>query len=242
MRIHLLGQPRSGTTYLFNVLRQYYATKQDIEFGNEPYNSNFRDNRFFHKHLQEFLNTPRCVIKNHTLHLVDMEQMGLLDDFNSAVDYTIVCWRQNIFELTASMCVSVHKNQWHAGEQDINPIYIGEHEFRNYWRGFYWETVKLKNNNYKLNVDKWINYDTLTRDVKQDWINIGLCWTDPSVMISFRSHTEISPPKHEIIKNYEDLRAYSETLCLEEERFNFKKGFKNGLVIKDNIIEDFTCN
>ena len=61
-------------------------------------------------------------------------------------------------------------------------------------------------------------------------------------MISFRSHTEISPPKHEIIKNYEDLRAYSETLCLEEERFNFKNDLKNGLVIKDNIIEDFTCN
>ena len=30
-------------------------------------------------------------------------------------------------------------------------------------------------------------------------------------------------------KNYEDPRAYSETLCLEEERFNSKKGFKNGL-------------
>ena len=99
------------------------------------------------------------------------------------------------------MCVSVHKNQWHAGEQDINQIYIGEHEFRNYWRGFYWETVKLKKQ--QLQVSMWTNGLTmihLPRDVKQDWINIGLCWTDPSVMISFRSHTEISPEKHEMIK------------------------------------------
>tara|TARA_B100000282_G_scaffold105386_1_gene74651 strand:+ start:7777 stop:8505 length:729 start_codon:yes stop_codon:yes gene_type:complete len=242
MRIHLLGQPRSGTTYLFNVIRQYYASKQHIEFGNEPFNSNFRDSRFFDEHINEIAKTKRCIIKNHTLHLEEMSEMGLMEDFNNLIDYTIVVWRRNIFELTASMCVSVTKNQWYAGEQDINPIYIGEHQFRNYWRGFYWETVKLKNNNYNINVDKWVSYDELTRDVKQDWLNLGMCMTDPAVIISFRSHTEISPPKHEIIKNYEDLRAYSEELCLQEERFNFKKKFSNGLVIKDNVIEDFTCN
>ena len=90
MRIHLLGQPRSGTTYLFNVIRQYYASKQHIEFGNEPFNSNFRDSRFFDQHIQDIGKTQKCIIKNHTLHLEEMSDMGLMEDFKNLMDYTIV--------------------------------------------------------------------------------------------------------------------------------------------------------
>ena len=47
MRIHpSLVNPRSGTTYHSMYLDNTMLPKQDIEFGNEPYNSNSRDNRF----------------------------------------------------------------------------------------------------------------------------------------------------------------------------------------------------
>jgi hypothetical protein len=52
MRIHLLGQARSGTTYLYNVIRQHFVTNQHVDFGNEPFNSDLRKTSTFQKKLE----------------------------------------------------------------------------------------------------------------------------------------------------------------------------------------------
>ena len=130
MRIHLLGQARSGTTYLYNVIRQHYVTKQQVDFGNEPFNSDFRDSSTFSEHLNLIAQTPRAIIKNHTLHLPQMPPEEL-DRLKELMDFTVVVWRPNIFELTASLCVSVTKDQWYANQQDIKPIKFGSHSTLN---------------------------------------------------------------------------------------------------------------
>lgn len=240
MRIHLLGQARSGTTYLYNVIRQHYVTKQHVDFGNEPFNSDFRDSSTFGEQLDLIAQTPRAIIKNHTLHLPQMPPEQL-DRFKKLMDFTVVVWRPNIFEVTASLCVSVTKDQWYASQQDIKPIKIDPMMFKMFWKGFYWETLKLKNNYYNIKVDKWVRYDELTRNTKQDWINIGLCMTDPMAIIDFPiEFTNISPPKEEIILNYEDLRTLSIELSQQQEVNWFGK--QDSLNIQENMIEDFTCS
>ena len=139
MRIHLIGQPRSGTTYLFNVVRQYHANQQNIDFGNEPFNPHLRDTTGFNNHLKEITNTSTCVIKNHTTHLDYMKQQGMYEQFDRCVDYSLCIVRKNIFDLTLSMCVSINKDQWY--KYNKTPIHIETELFQYFYSGFYWNKL-----------------------------------------------------------------------------------------------------
>lgn len=231
MRIHILGQPRSGTTYIFNVIRQYYVNQQEIEFGNEPFNDHLRDSANFQNHLDSIIQTPRCVIKNHTVHLNYMKEHNLLETFLNAIDHNVLIIRRNLFDLTCSMCVSINKDQWYDYETTGKQIEIEPELFEFFYSGFYWNTAKLKNNFYNIKFDTVIEYEKLIREPKLDWLSTGLCNTDPMALISFSSQTSISPPKDKIISNHKQLKL----LC---NKLDNDPQFDGGLTIRNNIIMD----
>ena len=228
MRIHIIGQPRSGTTYIFNVVRQYHANQQDIDFGNEPFNSHLRNSSKFRSHLTNIVDTSTCVIKNHTTHLDYMKQHNLYNEFCKAMDYTLCIVRKNLFDLTLSMCGSINKDQWYKYNQ--NPIEIETELFEHFYSGFYWNTVKLKDGVYG-NFDQIIYYENLIRTPRLDWSNLNICNTDPMALINFKSQTSISPAKEKMVSNYNELLDF----CFQLQ--NSSK-YDGGLIIKDNILQD----
>ena len=66
MRIQIIGIPRGGTSYIYDVVRRYHNPLQLVEFGNEPFHPTLYVNddtdvtNFYKKHINDIRNTFLC--------------------------------------------------------------------------------------------------------------------------------------------------------------------------------------
>ena len=110
MRIHILTNPRTGGTYLFDVI--YRAVTKNNNWSddfNEPFQDYDAPPYFFSEttekkiiriknEIQKIKMSPLCVIKNHLWMVLRLKDWGLLDEFlsliiadNRTINTKIVC-------------------------------------------------------------------------------------------------------------------------------------------------------
>jgi hypothetical protein len=222
MRIQIIGIPRGGTSYIYDVVRRYHNPLQTVEFGNEPFHPTlYVDDDtdvtdFYKKHITEIVKTPNCAVKNHVQHLLDLEQKNLLDDFRKSIDYNLVMLRRNIFDITLSSIVSTTQHEWFRYKKRVKKMEVELELFEHWWRGIYYDTLKIYQNQFKFDYNEIVYYENFTRTLRKDWSNLELCNTHYTVLADLKAVYTKAPAKEKVVKNYNELREYANQLRLND--------------------------
>lgn len=237
-RIQIIGTPRSGTTYLFATIGRYHNyVYPDSVFYAEPFNAHAQAQPFKTKFDSTFqlarypetfkdvcaeintraydiLSQPYCVVKNHVSHLPILGLSYTADfqqQFKDFFDYNIAIVREDVFDCAMSLAVSMITKEWvhydkTRTEQFMVPLPMFQH---------CWEMITKSNRDIITNVnhikyDEFKTYEQLDFWARKDWsdlkFNAGI---DIDSLPKVKSPVELSPPKRQVVLNYDDLYAYT---------------------------------
>ena len=228
MRIHILGIPRGGTSYMYDIVRRYHAPLQAVEFGNEPfhntlYNAEGQDLKLiFKKHIAKNRIQKRSVIKTHVQQIMSLDKCGQLGNFKHSTDYNIAIIRRNIFDVTLSSIVSTTQHEWHNYDNQVTPMEVELELFDHWWRGVYWDMLKIYQDQFKFNYDEVVYYDSFTRSLRKDWAGLKLCNTYFTCLADLKSYYDKAPPKETVVSNYQQLREFAHQLAARDEYSELK--------------------
>jgi hypothetical protein len=218
MRIQIIGIPRGGTSYIYDVVRRYHNPLQLVEFGNEPFHPTLYVNddtdvtNFYKKHINDIRNTNDCVVKNHVQHLLDLQQKGLLNSFRNNIDYNLVMIRRNIFDITLSSIVSTTQHEWFRYKKRVKKMEVELELFEHWWRGIYYDTLKIYENQFEFDYNEVVYYENFTRTLREDWSNTKLCNTYYKVLADLKAVYTKAPAKEKVVKNYQELIEFADKL------------------------------
>lgn len=223
MRIHILGVPRGGTTYLYDIVRRYHSPLQTVEYGNEP----FHPTLYYSKDVDldvayaDVIRVnklqKRSVIKTHVQHLIDLRERNLLDRFKSTVDYNVVIIRRNIFDVILSSIVSSEQDEWFKYNNEVTPIIVDTEMFKYWWKGIYYDTLRIYKNEFDIEYDEIVYYENFTRKLSRDWSNMKLCNTYYTSLVDLQSAHTKAPPKETVVSNYDELKQIALEYAKQEE-------------------------
>ena len=228
MRIHILGIPRGGTSYMYDIVRRYHAPLQTVEFGNEPfhdtlYNVEGQDLKLiFKKHIAKNRIQKRSVIKTHVQQIISLDKYGQLGNFKHSMDYNIAIIRRNIFDVTLSSIVSITQHEWHNYNNQVTPMEVELGLFEQWWCGVYWDMLKIYQDQFKFNYDEVVYYDSFTRSLRKDWAGLKLCNTYFTGLADIESSYDKAPPKETVVSNYQQLREFAHRLAARDEYSELK--------------------
>jgi len=229
-RVQLLSNPRNGSTYMGNVLREYIApvTKNirnslthppRFNFSNEPFRYGVHGERTVHLTDEyEFLRfgmdkikqLDKVVVKNHAVHLMSLEKHNLIDEFKSLNFYTIVLLRKDIFESSLSMTLSTIKGEW-LNYKDFTRLEIPVSEFTKHINSMINATERLVKNEYELKFNEIIYFEDLKFCARHDFANTKLCNVSKENLkkIEMPKSKYKSPEKKEVVINYDELYEFA---------------------------------
>lgn len=228
MRIHILGIPRGGTSYMYDIVRRYHAPLQAVEFGNEPfhntlYNAEGEDLKLiFKKHIAKNRIQKRSVIKTHVQQIISLNKYGQLGNFKHSMDYNIAIIRRNIFDVTLSSIVSTIQHEWYSYDNQVTPMKVELELFDHWWRGIYWDMLKIYQDQFEFNYNEVVYYDSFTRSLRKDWAGLKLCNTYFECLVDLKSYYDKAPPKETVVSNYQQLREFAHQLTARDEYSELK--------------------
>lgn len=222
MRILLLSAPRSGSTYLYEVLTAYCAPstlKKDLYRRNEFFNPNVRYlNRDFQTDLihaynfeiDNMLKKPNVVVKEHIAYLEDIKKQSpeLFDKFIGIFDYIIVLVRNNLFESTLSVVVSKMTGEWIHYSKNQSTVTVDKDFFTTYYHFQKNNNDKLINNVLGINYNEIVYYETLPKWPRATFASLALCNTDIEQLPKMRSKHPQAPKKIDVVENYNEIKQY----------------------------------
>ena len=108
-KLLICGQPRGGTTWVFNTFSKYdtrlqYNTAWDYEIGNETLDKT----NDIDKLLRAVANKKHFVSKLHARHFDNTRAMEYVDLF----DERMLLLRRDLFNSSLSLAISTVKNEW----------------------------------------------------------------------------------------------------------------------------------
>lgn len=219
MRIHILTNPRTGGTYLFDVI--YRAVTKNNDWNddfNEPFQDYDAPPYFFSetteekiirikKEIQKIRMSPLCVIKNHRWMLLRLKDWELLEEFLSLINYNILLVRQDIFESALSLSIAEHKNQWIL-YKDKNKIHIPLEKFKINFFNQYANTIALVNNEFKLHYDEIVFTDSIGNVTNETYNRLKVSKIFPCNDV-IDTIVKFAPKKKNIVKNYYQLKEHA---------------------------------
>lgn len=214
-RVCIFSIPRSGSTYLCDVLKTYVApetyeirhSKDGRMFGHEPFLPSDTPASTVPAVIDEFNNVKQFVMKLQFNELELINNSGFIDKFRSLNTYNIVLLRKDIFEAALSLLVAISKNEFinftNFDSVSIDPdslIYMIDFMLSG--------CDQLINNAYLLHTDEIIFYEDLVFTPKIDFENTQMYKQYPfPVEDCILDKCEYkAPPKESIVKNYIELK------------------------------------
>lgn len=214
MKIHIISNPRSGSTYLGHM---FAATLGSLKlYNNEPFvgfdpnSKTCQDDRYnwtidWQEKIASMMTDGDVAVKNHMSHLLHLDTLGLLNEFKCIkFDYTCALLRRNLVDTALSLALAQTNNQWSSDISDTS-ITLDKDVVTDAVHFIWQNTVDLIDNKYKLVIDDIVFYEDLTWDFKDDIKMI----TDRDIDVSLQwSSDRHFRPKKQIINNYLELYLY----------------------------------
>ena len=217
MLYELLSQQRSGSTYMFRVLKFYLGgvwKNKSIAKDNEPFNK-WEGEKFNPAatvtEIKKLITRQRnVVLKNHALHLHKLLELHptIYNDFIKIPRKRIVLLRHDQFQKTASSIVAKHYEIWVEQPANIKPIYVDPDIFRWTYKEIIDEYNVLKS--MITQDDLVIEYEHLTFWPRQDFYNLGLS-DQPFDSLPRFKETKKNKPKNETVTNLAELEHIYKT-------------------------------
>ena len=215
MLYEVISQPRSGSTYLYRVLRYYLGnSKINYRHTNEifaewhfgDWNNNRQDPAKVLNRLIQLHGSGNIAVKHHQVHL-DFFEQTFPDLYQKYIDLPrkrIVLIRDDVFEKTLSLMIAEHYDIWYEQIDELKPIRLDHDLFRTMYK----DTLIMHNRLYDVSTsaDLVINYNQLTFWPRKDFYNLGL-FND----IDFNSLPKAktitrNPPKKQTILNIDEIK------------------------------------
>lgn len=206
--IHLIGLPRSGTTYLSRVIQDYYSPESvaQVKIIRDDLNEPFSDTDIgaVDKFLEKLYQSEYpLVIKSHYCHLPNyIEKINQFDFYNIGLS------RKDIWETSLSLAIANQKNQWF--DYDTNSIKL-DIEFYDKWlRNCLGALDEFKQNKCNIDFDEIIYYEDLSLDPRTDFSKLKLCDKSIDNLQDIKLHKTFRPApcKKDIVLNYNQIRDY----------------------------------
>ena len=238
--IHLIGLPRSGTTYLFQLGRVAITHLQD-EIQQTLNTDRWSMNESFNvDHLQEPINIAhRChfvenntsplMIKSHIRHFTTLHNhVDILDRILLFDSFNIMLYRRNVIDTILSYALAVETDNWTV-YNDVCPVEINEHTLVDLAKFILTELDKLLRNPYNIKFDKIIAYEDLKNNLEEDTVLL-FDGTNIDYRIPTKMPIEIqqSPDKRTRITNYNEckqiIHSTLNTFRIENAVYNIENG------------------
>ena len=110
-KIHILSNPRTASTYLFQTINSYWFDLPHDEWRRD-FNEPYRHNTDVPAKTKSIKATPKCAIKNHVIDLEYCESHKPTMTMLRKADYTIALLRRDNFEAALSLATSVTTQDW----------------------------------------------------------------------------------------------------------------------------------
>ena len=214
-RVCIFSVPRSGSTYLCDVLKTYIApetyelrhSKDGRMFGHEPFLPGDTPAESIPLVIKEFDDVDRFVLKMQFNELELINNSVFIDKFRSLHTYNIVLLRKDIFEAALSLAVAIAKNEF-INFTNFDSIFIDPHSLI-YMINFMLSGYnQLINNEHQMHTNEIIFYEDLTFTPKQDFENTQMYKQYPfPIEDCVLDKCEYrAPPKESTVKNYLELK------------------------------------
>lgn len=214
-RICIFSIPRSGSTYLCDVIRTYVApitldmnhSKDGRSFGHEPFLPADTPPESIGSVIDEFNNLSTFAMKMQFNEIEHLFNNRFLDNFKSLNTYNILLLRRDVFEAALSLSVAIAKNEF-INFRNFDEIIIDQDMLR-YMIDFLLAGYnQLVNNVWNLTYNEIIYYENLVFIPKQDFENTQLYKSSPSVIQDcILDKCKYKAPSKELtVKNYRDLK------------------------------------
>lgn len=243
MKINIITNPRSGSTYFYNMLVLFYSPYQHFHMWNEPFNL---DTKSHGKNIDELLHEANMrteiVLKHHCTFFNFMEPYQLDKLKNMKNFYNIVLIRKDLLQTAISLAISTHKGEWTSYTD--TKITIPVDEFLKYLETIYVNTKEIINNKHGFKYDEIVYYENLKFNHNEDFNLTMLSKTyDYKKMRGYYPEINLykksdkikpAPDKENILENYNEIY---------EAGINYLqgKGTKN-FGIRDGKLWRINCN
>jgi len=216
--IHILSSARSGSTYLYNMLRiknnpeQECYVKDELSF-NDPFNIyGMVDSTTSEELIAYRLNyieshTEPLVIKNH-ITMLDFLSSEDLDRLRALDLDTIILLRQDLFATACSLILAETTEEWTFYDNHSRPVHLDETTFISKLNDVLTDYNKLHTNKYKFIDPTYVYYEDLSGDPNLD---ILLFDEKFDKQISVDDIVTRSPSKQDRITNYAQLKSISDS-------------------------------
>lgn len=228
MKVLVYGSPRSGTTYLTNLLVVYtngnrtYA--EPINKRNLPTTIDETD-IYLNDLVNELSTNPDYVLKMHAMPMDDLEDYYIdndkvtdfFDRFNLIPDYSIAVIRLNLFHVALSLAYSNVTNTW-IHPYPTDQVEIPLDMFKNQCYVAYRSQYLTLQNNYNIQFNELVVYEDLFKHTTAEERFSSLKLAQQFTLHDFESRHDMmtnrmtkSPDKKDVITNYDEL----EQVCLD---------------------------
>jgi len=239
MKIQLLSLPRSGSTYLYGVLRNAVAPAQPVDMFNEPFNFNARYRQtmpdvrkieIIQQKIQQCKNTTDLVIKNHINHFDNINQYHLKDEFNSISWDTIVLIRRDLFKTAISLSTSRLNKEWIKYREVQTPFKIDPEFFIDQLHYVVSMIHDITHNVHSFRYSQVLFYEGLTFNHESDFNRISFnpqfdidrrrdLFPDHPMFVEELHWVDKAPDKQLLIENYGELESLArQTLAKVRDR------------------------
>lgn len=162
MKILIVGTPRSGSTYLFNVLSQYYLEEMVLDslryheyLMDEPF-SQYSNNYAAQKTIFDKLSKMESwVVKMHSSQIDSVNHKWITKLYKQA-DIIVKLTRKDFPAQVRSLCIAQALNDW--GHHDVKNIHVSKQIFVDSYMQCLYDSLSLKS----VPHDVVIDYDNLT--------------------------------------------------------------------------------
>jgi hypothetical protein len=220
-KIHILGQARSGTTYLATALGGKIMPTVDL-FYSEPFNKDTRlytkmdlnqvqHNAVMRDVILNWKSDKSIIMKNLLVQIAILEKNNLLEDFLSADFYTILMVRRDLFQTAVSRSRAYLTSEYTRYTQAL--ITIEPKVFANILTQVWCNHIELLQNRWGITYNEIVYYEDLSGDPDTDVANLKIY--NPKYFRSNRGHKlapQHAPDKKSTIVNYAELEVVAQQM------------------------------
>lgn len=235
MKINILTNPRSGSTYFYNMLCRFYTPYQPFTRWNEVFN--LHERKPIHD-IDQIIHDAKhhtdVVAKNHVTFFNFVEEDHLKKFFDIGW-YNLVLLRRNFFETSLSLAKSKVTNQWTSYNNNV--VVVPENILKESMDEIFLNVKNLIHNIWQVPYHEIVYYEDLTFDHKDDFELLKLSksynyeqykiWYPEINPYKKSVNINAAPDKRNTVKNYNELVQFAseEYSGYKSKRFIIKDGF-----------------
>ena len=223
--IQILSNARSGSSYLWHVIRKYVAPTQtphaeDLLHLEEPFEELHIKKRFpdeipgqiMFRRIDHIRNNHNVVVKNHNnqLNTLSVDYPHIYKEYLKTDPKTIVLIRRDLFETTLSHCIARELGQWYSYEK-VDPITIKPQSLTSLLFNRVNNTIQLAMNSHGFDYTEVVYYEDFKGWPRADFAQLDICPVDESMLRPIKmEEVGRAPDKREVVRNYDELKRVAE--------------------------------